>query len=377
MIMPHYLKDILIAVTLLVFVSASCRNAADEPHPERQKSPALEIEIESLADNTQSTSPINDYFIDGRSIILISQRGDHMSIDFNDYDVSPDDPSELVPNTNLYKYVYYSNPEADWNKGFNFMPYGDYELNWTEIEKNPLNGEYSLGALYYPVGYEVYNSIQTDQTTAENLRRSNVLGAWHRTNTPHDRLRFRFYHLMAAVRVTLLIPDWDPSDNSGFGENAASSASMLKVKKDFTIDWPIASSEEAPVPQVPENADIYDIGMYHEAVSNTVERVNLRELSASLPDLTENVRTSTFVMLLPPQQPTNDGPAMRFTLFTMGGSDRTYVWYAGGSNLTLTRGSISHLILYIPRSENNAILIKSYIEDWIQADSEFAVIPDN
>lgn len=334
------------------------------------------------ADQASKYPSLTEYFIDGTSVILISQRGDNISLDFNDYKVDPEDPSILLPNPNLYKYVYYTNPEANWEQGFNFMPYArDHALDWAYMEANRLNGEYTLGALYYPGGVTVHNEVMEDQSTYNALLQSNILGAWHRTQNYHDRLRFRFYHLMSAVRVTLLIPAWEGVTNTGFGENAAQSAHLLKAKKAFTIDWPLASTEEPPAPQLTDDPNTYDIRMYLDEVSNDVEEVNLQDIYYEFPDKEERIRRVTFTVLLPVQQLTTDGPAMRFILNSMGGEPKSYVWYTSDiedfSSFKITKGAITNMVLYLPRVATNAILVDATIDPWIEAESEFNVMPDD
>lgn len=380
--LPTIGKSILLASVLGL---TGCINDVFEDPSEAPAASQLidfDIEFESKAGDTFADSPLYDYFIDGRSVILISQRGQNLSINFNDYLISSTDPSVMEKNENLYKYVYYTNPTADWDQGFNFQPYGNNALDWNLIQQGgEYNGGYALGALYYPIGYTVDNSVQTDQSVRDNLLRSNVLGAWHLTNSLQSRIRFRFFHLMSAMRVTLLIPDWDPADNSGFGEDAAKSAQFLKLKTDYSIEWPNnLTSEEPPTPLFTSDAEAHDIEMYLESVSNDVETINLKTLNPDYDDITENVRKATFIAIFPPQQPYMEGPAMRFTLNTMGGTERKYIWYVNdlvsSSSLNISRGTLTNLTLYIPRTENNAILIKSYIVPWTEAESEFTVIPD-
>lgn len=379
--MKRLLKNICIGLGILTGIP-SCVNDTTEAleMAGSEASVTFDLEFDSRAGETNADSPLYDYFIDGRSVILISQRGNNLSLDFNDYDVNPDDPSELIPNKNLYKYVYYTNPVATWESGFNFQPYQGYALDWPRIEAGgELSGGYALGALYYPVGYEVMTEVPTDQSAYDNLLKANVLGAFHTTNSSYSRLRFRFYHLMSAIRVTLLIPDWNPDDNTGFGENAAQSAYMLKVKTDYSVTWPLGiSSEEYPSPEIPVDAQENSVRMYLESVSNEVETVHLQSLNPDYP-AEEKVRKATFLIIFPPQQPTSDGPAMRFYLTTMGGTEKSFVWYTQNivqGSLSMVRNSLTNLTLYLPRVDNNAILIKSYIAPWTEAESEFTVIPD-
>lgn len=352
---------------------AGCADIGEPAGPLETRATEIAVEFADSNPDAETTSVLDDHFIDGRSVILISQRGTSLSINFNDYDGDE-------PNKNLYKYVYYSNPSANWDsKLYNFQPYGDRALNWDYIGTDRFNGEYSLGALYYPVEYKIYNSVEEDQSIYENILRSNILGAWHRTNTIKDRLRFRFYHLMEAIRVTLLIPDWDSTDNSGFGADAVASAELLGVKKDFDIKWNIESSEYPPTAQLSENSATCDITMYAESVDNEVEEMNIGELSSSLADVgVEKVRKATFVVLFPPQQPTS-GEAMRFVLKTMGGQEKSYTWNPANIEGTMTSegGKVNNLFLYIPRKSLDAILIKAHIVDWQDAESEFRVFPDD
>ena len=376
--MKDIFNNILILTALIILTGCSAEEAIDTPPIPKEI--GLDVEIATLDGDPEETGSLTEYFIDGRSVILISQRGDNLSIDFNEKTTSKTDPTEIVDNTNLYKYVYYTNLDADWDQGYNFQPFGNRALDWERMTDTRLNGEYALGALYYPVEYEVGDYVMEDQSTRDALLRSNVLGAWHRTSALHDRIKFRFYHLMTAVKVTLLIPDWNPVDNSGFGPDAASEAFMLNMKKEFSIVWPIATSEVPPAVLLTPESDTYDIKMYLESVSNEVETLNLHDdVDASFPDETENYRRATFTVLFPPQQPNIDGPAMRFILKTMGGTEKSYAWYKteNYSYITMGRGDLTHFILYLPRTETNAILIKSYIVPWTDAESEFSVIPDD
>lgn len=349
--------------------------------PVSANSVTFDVEFESTAED--ASGPLYDYFIDGRSVVLLSQRGLTLSIDFNDYTTDPTDPSILIPNTNLYKYVYYTNPNANWESGFNFQPFEDYALDWDQIEEGGVFNEgYALGALYYPIDYRINDAVEIDQREYDNILRSNVLGAWHVTNEIRSRLRFKFFHLMSAARVTLLIPEWNPENNTGFGENSADRAEMLSVRTEYDLRWPLnGTSEEPPTPLLKEDGQLNDIQMFLESVSNEVETINLKDIDPSkYTDETERVRRATFTVIFPPQQPVKDGPAMRFYLTTMGGTEKRYVWYSDAiaqGTLDYRRSSVTNLVLFIPRTDNDAILIKSHIEPWTEAESEFTVIPDD
>ena len=372
------IKYILPSLILLLVLSGcvSEEAALDVSQSSSEVKFDLQFETRGIDDELFSES-LEDYFVEGRSTLLISQRGNNLNLSFDD-EILQD--GEMVENHNLYKYTWYSNPAANWEEGYNFQPLGDKALDWDEIATQPFGSGFAFGALYYPVEYRVNNTVETDQRNYNDLLRSNPLGAWHITNQPKSRLRFRLNHLMAAIRVTLLIPDWNPADNSGFGEDAAQDAQLLSVMKDFNIDWQLASSEEPVVATSPNDGDRFDIHMYLESVSNEVETLNLSEMSPHLPDIEETVRRATFTVLFPSQQLDSYNPIMRFTMKTMGGSEKNYLLYPGDlekQNLSLLGGSITNFFLYLPRRSLNAIVIKAHIVDWTDADSEFTVIPEN
>lgn len=358
-------------------VLAGCSDRHEYREPVQSMSAEFDVSfIDAVDDGSPTVNKLNDYFIDGRSVIIISQRGTSLSMTFND--TTLDSNGNEIPNENLYKYVYYTNDAATWEAYSNFQPYDGRALNWDYIMKDRWNGEYALGALYYPVEYNVYNSVEQDQSSDENLKRSNILGAWHRTNDK-TRLRFRFFHLMEAMRVTLLIPEWDPADNSGFDEDAAVSGSMLGMIKEFDIGWSAdLSSEEFPIAQYIQGMEPCDITMNLESVDNTPRKIRYNELSDTFPELEDVVRTATFVVLFPPQQPVTNGPAMRFVLKTLGGTQKSYVWSTNNfyGSLESWGGYVNNLTLYLPRKASNAILIKGHILEWIEADSQITVIPD-
>lgn len=359
-------------------VFAGCSDDRDASAPMPQMAAAFDLMFNETEEGGQGV--LDEYFIDGRSVILISQRGDNLSILFTETAV--DNEGNESPNKNLYQYVYYTNPLAEWdNNYYNFQPYGNRALDWAYIAEYRLNGEYALGALYYPIEYNILNAVEQDQRNLDNLRRSNVLGAWHRTQGIETRLRFAFFHLMTAIKVTLLIPDWDPVDNSGFGDNAILSGDLLNVIKDFTVDWPVTSSEVPPNAQYRNGVDPCDIQMYLEQpLDNTIWEIKYSDLTSSFPEIEERVRKATFFVLFPPQQLVINGPAMRFKLRTMSGMEKSYVWNTTNlvdNPLLPDGGRVNSLMLYLPRKENNAILIKASILDWIEADSQVTVIPDD
>ena len=386
------IKYLLPTVALTVLLGG-CREESELPSlpsggGDDENSIELVFPTRAPEDDVIELEPLEDYFVEGQSILLISQRGNTLNLNFDEYMQDPQNPESLIPNWNLYKYTWYRNDEANWDEGYNFQPLNENTaLNWDKISEAEFGSNYAFGALYYPVTNEVNNSVMTDQRDYSNLLRSNPLAAYHTTNALRSRLRFRLNHLMAAATVTLLVPDWDPTDNTGFGPDAVQWGQLLNVKKDFTIDWNFNSSDVPIHANSTESDTFYDIYMYVANVDNEVKTVNLNEFDLNYNTekdqdgvIADKVRTVTFNVLFPPQQLSEVVPIMRFNMKTMSGATKNYLLYFRGlvgQNLALSSGTVTHFYLYLPRTENNAIILKSYILDWAEAESEFTVIPDD
>ena len=366
----------LFAAALFAFAGCSDDREALEPMQKMAAEFDLSFVAQTDEEGNVDHGVLEEYFIDGRSVIIISQRANALSLNFNE--TTTDAEGNEIRNDNLYKYVYYNNPAANWEEYANFQPYGDRALDWEYIGNYGFGGEFSLAALYYPVGYNIYNMVEQDQSSDDNIRRSNVLGAWHKTNVYQDRLKFAFYHIMEAIKVTLLIPVWKAEDNSGFGADAVKRGELLNIANEFDVTWGAnLSTEQSPAAEA--KGEPCDIIMHLESVENEPRKIRYNDSTGSFPEDEDEVRTATFVVLFPPQQVGLNGPAMRFVLQTMGEQEKSYVWNTRDmENSISSEGGIVHnLILYLPRKASNAILIKSYILDWIEADSQFTVIPDD
>ena len=334
--------------------------------------------------------PLENYFNEEKSVLLIAQRTQNHSISFDDYNGD-------TKNGYLFKYVWdgkEANPiegekTPNWEAGYNFknLVGWDNPLNWTKVISNgALGSSYAFGALYYPIDNEQRSSIEEDQSTLDGLGKSNLLGAYHLTESLYERFRFRLYHLMACIRVTILVPaktENDDPKNPGFDERNMK-AYMLKMKKDFIIEWGDRSSEEPPILKDDESvSDRYNITMYPHPVTGNRDpfEIDLSYFGIEEPE-TDQVRAYTFTGLFPPQTLSNTDNILEFALMrskTSNNVDTRYYWSTSQliANLQVSPGIITNLVLYLPRTENNAILLRSEIIDWDQTDASFTLTPEN
>ena len=315
---------------------------------------------------------IKKYFKDEKTTLWISQR---FSSGDNSLDFTPD-------SKNLYEYYYNGNTTADWEQGYNFSPSNpDHKLTWNEIEKNPYGNTFAFGAMFFPGGVVPEYEVPEDQTNEDVFVKTDIMGAYHKTSEKRSRLRFRLYHLMTNLKVTLVVPEWDAETNTGFFEGAVKSARVLNRTLNYTIDWGQRSTEEPPVLNAQEKTG--DITMYrYFSDANVPELKKNYNLSGfGIPDLTtDNVRLYTFEAMFPPQHISSGNKLISFSI-ERAGIDLTYNFSTSTGTTTgdidLGAGSRMDLFLYLPRDAKELIFLSAEITDWKGSNSEFTITEDN
>ena len=341
-------------------------------------------------DDIEDMTAGNEKFVPGESLLYISQMGTTIDPNFNG-DTSEND----LYSNNRYIYKYYENNEADWYTEFNFRPYGDSApVRWPDIQaRGSVGNAFSLYALHFPVGNEVRFSVEKNQKEIDKFRRSDIMGAYHATSSLYSRLRFRLYHLMVYLRVTLYVPVYrEPvnkdSQSTGFDPGAVKNAFLKNVYTDFDISWRVNRSSDNDAPYVISKGDKTEYVFMYEHESNqkhTVEKINVKEFYSQGNMEEDDVYVYNFSVLVPPQQIDKNDQFMQFQLlpyaseFDKNETDLTTYYFQtsqliqGSNEFQLTQGALEHLILYLPRTGNDVILVGAEIVNWKEASSDMTV----
>ena len=237
---------------------------------------------------------------------------------------------------------------------------------------------YIFFSMYFPQDNKVRFNVESDQSEIENLRKSNVLGARHTTDAIDSRLRFRFYHLMAFLNVSLYVPIYDETTNSGFLDDALEEGVVLDINRLFNINYSAdVGADQAPSVKLQENAYLENVRMYIHPESEITE-INVSDFYPYAENPTDKVRKYTLSAIFPAGQNIQEGDFLRFQLHTPGGSLKKYVFSASIQNITLQieKGSVTQLGLYLPRNENNTIVINAEILDWNHCSSEMNLVEE-
>ena len=145
---------------------------------------------------------------------------------------------------NIYIYRYQANPNATWQHEYNFIPHEKSKaIDWRSVRQFGSDGNaFKFYAYFFPGGKpsqadssdgkKRYWHVGQWQSTYDysNNWSKDIFGAYHATPSLYSRMRFKLFHLMCYVRVTLYVPVeepiYDTKDDStvigysGFGDNA-------------------------------------------------------------------------------------------------------------------------------------------------------------
>lgn len=217
------------------------------------------------------------------------------------------------------------------------------------------------------------------------------MGAYHATSSIYTRMRFRLYHLMTYLKVTLYVPVYkgefsepEKQNYSGFNAGALKGGYLLNAITDFSIEWAASKSSdtEAPLVQSNQSSQRKNIKMYRHqvdedaTVSLPVKDYYNGSVDGVIDDMDE-VRVYNFSVIFPTQAFSDN--FLCFALTTPGGDVKYY--YFSGSQLLgadsdsygLTQGTLQQLYLYLPRKTNQTVLVGAKILPWQNAQTDMTV----
>lgn len=314
----------------------------------------------------------------------------------------------------VYDYEYISSyvaPENAWDDDecYNFTPYRNGEpLEWNKIsDRGSYNGSFALYCMYFPLDNHIRSiindagainySVMEDQSTVDNLKRSDILGAYHSTPEIFSRIRFRLFHLMTYLRIRLYVPVYDDTKNTGYREDALRYATLDNVTPYFAIDWGINRSSDEQGPVVSPLSGDGRITMYQHPLPEGQTKREIEELryadylpkdyyDQGIEGDYDKVRAYDFSVIIPKQKGTVvDGketnfPDTEFLNFYLrtnaGGTTRYYFTQsfmgsvndsssgASSGTLEIEQGVFQYLELYVPRVGNQVVFVGATVNPW-------------
>ena len=374
---------------------SSCTNN-DVTTFEEEEGPAIVNEItvakgtrvNNVSDEEEILTDKNRF--DENSILYISQQGTELAPGFGQ--------SSSTTRCPVYQYQWYENPDATWAEEYNFRcVQGKSPMDWSEIKGyGNVGNSFILYALYFPQDQEVRFSVESDQSLLQNFLKSDIMGAYHATSALYTRPRFRLFHLMVYLRVTLYVPvfdgktseDYNDQQYSGFLEGAMKEAVVRNAYTAFDIEWKAnrSSDTDAPLTQFKKDQQT-NIRMFchesddHESDEEPITLENIKSFYKDSPIGEDQVRKYEFSVLFPTQ--TFGDKFLYFELQAPGSQASKYYYFSPSSqivgesgNYGLLQGTLQHLYLYLPRTTNETILVGAKILPWNNAVTDMTVTKD-
>ena len=316
------------------------------------------------------------------SLLYISQLGTTSDPNFTDNATS-----------NLYIFQYKKNEDANWDENYNFVAKKDSQLlTWTNIKNmGSVGNAFSLYAMSFP-GNEIIFNVSKDQSggtddpfNSINFNKSDILGAFHATSALYTRLRFNLFHLMTYLKVTLYVPDYQEKTNdgdqvsySGYKEGAVQAGYVLNTYTDFTIDWRANRSSDSEAPLTYGTGRSTSIKMYmNEPQDEIIKLENVTDYFGASKLTDDNVRAYNFSVLFPARNSTDKtNISLCFNLQNIDQQMKYYYFESNQittGNYTPAQGTLQQLYLYLPRTDNTAILVGAKILPWGTSSTDMTV----
>lgn len=421
--MKRNLYNSLLLAAAISMTLAACTSSNDPmaDGPETPYIDNIEVTVGSRAlavDNAPTVDPTQGVDVD--KLIPYDLKFDENSI----IQVSQQTPviKPYLSDDNIYDFSFKKGSTGSWEDelSYNFEPwYQDEPLEWNKVQETGPNGNgYSLYCMYFPVENKLrkedregttYFSVMTDQSTIENLKKSDILGANHYTQAIFSRIRFKLFHLMTYVRVRLYVPVFDEEKRNGYREDALQYATIDNINPEFRIQWDNAVSPDffpgPPVVVEPFNGSIRMFEHPLKAGEKEHQIVKLKYKDFLPKDYYEQgiegdydyVRVYDFSVLIPNQEQNKDENGVQafnkdflhFYLRTNSGATTTYYfnpYYIGSisgedryqdlATLNLSQGYFQYMELYLPRVGNEVIFLTADVTPWHQVGSEMLLHRD-
>ena len=394
------MKHILIYIFAFAMLASCVRDGSEGTTVDERRQSSVYVSYEQpktapgivIADDGEDDSApiIIDQFEAG-DLLYFSQQTSSKAPNFTD-----------LEDENHPLYVYrYNQKDANWSEGYNFEYTDDHKIfDWDTVASlGSVGNAFSLFAFYFPTNQNIEAKlpdsfrVETNQQGTEdiydksNFKKSDIMGAYHATSSLYTRLRFRLFHLMVYLKVTIYVPVYEDSESndsfsySGFKEGALQDAFVMNAYTDFTIEWQANRSSDTEAPLTQATGSKSNIKMYRHKSdeSQIIEDFNVEEYYTKEKYGTDKVRAYTFSVLFPSQQ-FNDN-FLCFKLLAPNNETMKYYYFsssqiidgADNSRYGLTQGTLQELHLYLPRMTNETVLVGANILPWFNASTDMTV----
>ena len=331
---------------------------------------AATVENLSKSDPDDDEYLHNNFILD-RSVIRVANTVNYAAPDFTD------------GTGGYYEYVY-TTEGIGWDDNLpNFFPllkgseFGDEDrvdenggFDWSTIV--PTSNAFVFEAACYPMKYEYFDRVATDQSTKENFWSADLLLA-HTRQPLADRyelLKLRFWHVFSMVRIVLELPIADADDDSGF---PADNTGGLRTVESVTLNGMYVTYETRYTESIDNNA-MRTVAGTDAGGRQDISMYRIPEKDGTVTNGGTEYQKCEFAAIVPVQQIRTQNTLLTLKIRTITGfsgedmseqkiESKEYVFVPSGT-IDMMQGHVTVLRLVTASDSQEPVLVGAEVEDW-------------
>lgn len=375
--MKRYVSRIAILALLVCGACHSSDQYLDQDCKDKSRL-AVSAVMEESDGRSRSDEYKHNHFILNRSIIRVVNTVNYSVPDFK--------------NGEFYDYIY-TVEDIDWDANKpNFMPlkagtvFGDGNrvdpeggFDWDRIV--PTSNAFIFEAACYPMKYEPFDAIATDQSDVEGFWSADLLLAHARKplNERYELLRLKFWHVFSMIRVELKLPVAESNADSGFPMGTVDN----KTVKGISLTGMYVTYNVRYAESIESNGSRTVVGTSDGGRQN----INMYRLPDEDEVTVENGRSylnCVFAAIVPTQQIRTQETLLEFRINTIVGFDgdinkqkieeKTYV-FQPKTAIDMKQGYITVLELTADEESLTPVQLRAQLMPWNEAYTEVDLTP--
>lgn len=381
--MKRYVSRIAILALLVCGACHSSDQYLDQDCQDKSR-----LAVSAVMEGSEEATGSSDYykhdrFILNRSIIRVVNTVNYSVPDFK--------------NGEYYDYIY-TKEGISWNDNQpNFRPlkagtdFGDENrvdpeggFDWDRIV--PTSNAFIFEAACYPMNYEPFDAVATDQSDVEGFWSADLLLAHTRKplNERYELLKLKFWHVFSMIRVELKLPVAESNADSGFPESVPgdTDGDKRETVESISLTGMYVTYNVRYAESIESNASRTVVGTSDGGRQN----ISMYRLPGEDKVTEENGRrylNCVFAAIVPTQQIRTQETLLTLCINTIVGvnedmskkiEERTYV-FQPKTAIDMRQGHITVLKLTADEKSLNPVLLSAKVNPWSEAYTEVDLTP--
>lgn len=371
--MKRYVSRIAILALLVCGACHSSDQYLDQDCQDKSR-----LAVSAVMEGSEEATGSSDYykhdrFILNRSIVRVVNTVNYSVPDFK--------------NGEYYDYIY-TLEDIDWDDNQpNFMPLKAGTSNEVDPEGGfdwdrivPTSNAFIFEAACYPMKYEPFDAVATDQSDVEGFWSADLLLAHTRKplNERYELLKLKFWHVFSMIRIELELPVAESNADSGFPEGTDND----KTVKSISLTGMYVTYNVRYAESIESNASRTVVGTSDGGRQN-ISMYRLPDEDKVTDKNGRRYLNCVFAAIVPTQQIRTQETLLTLCINTIVGvnedmskkiEERTYV-FQPKTAIDMRQGHITVLQLTADEKSLNPVLLSAEVNPWSEAYTEVDLTP--